>query len=104
MPHIVQLAIMIKRDKESIITKGDTLIRAGDNIILSVPPYTPSENEQLQERVITKKDAWCNKMIGELELGTDVLIAMVLRDGESIIPHDAENDLLSFSRFVLQYG
>ena len=57
MPHIVQLAIMIKRDKESIITKGDTLIRAGDNIILSVPPYTPSEN-----------------------------------------------DLLSFSRFVLQYG
>ena len=47
MPHIVQLAIMIKRDKESIITKGDTLIRAGDNIILSVPPYTPSENDLL---------------------------------------------------------
>ena len=47
MPHIVQLEIMIKRDKESIITKGDTLIRAGDNIILSVPPYTPSENDLL---------------------------------------------------------
>lgn len=96
------LALMIKRGKESIITKGNTLIRAGDNIILSVPPYTPSENEQLQEHVITKKDAWCNKMIGELELDIDVLIAMVLRDGESIIPDGKtmlyENDVVVLYR------
>ena len=59
---------------------------AGDDIIVSVPPYTPSENEELEERVITKKDAWCNKTIGELELGADELIAMILRDGASIIP------------------
>ena len=96
------LALMIKWGKESIITKGNTLIRAGDNIILSVPPYTPSENEQLQEHVITKKDAWCNKMIGELELDIDVLIAMVLRDGESIIPDGKtmlyENDVVVLYR------
>ena len=80
------LALMIKRDKETITTKGDTLILAGDDIIFSVPPYTPSENEELEERVIHKRDAWCNKRIDELELGADELIAMVLRGGESIIP------------------
>lgn len=80
------LAIMIKREKETIITKGDTMILAGDNVILSVPPYIPSENEQLEERYIAKRDAWCNKSISELELGANELIAMILRGDETIIP------------------
>jgi len=63
------------------------LVRAGDNVILSVPSYTPSEDEQLEERIITKKDPWCNKKILELGLGSNMLIAMVIRDGENIIPN-----------------
>lgn len=94
------LALMIKRDKETITTKGDTLILAGDDIILSVPPYTPSENEELEERVISKRDTWCNKLIGELELGADELIAMVLRGGASIIP-DGKTKLLENDIVVL---
>jgi cell volume regulation protein A len=94
------LALMIKRDKETITTKGDTLILAGDDIIFSVPPYTPSENEELEERVISKRDAWCNKLIGELELGADELIAMVLRGDESIIP-DGKTKLLENDVVVL---
>lgn len=92
------LAIMIKRDKETIITKGDTVICAGDNVVLSVPPYIPDEDEQLEERYITKDDVWCNKAIEELELGANELITMVLRNGESIIPdgktHIMENDVV----------
>ena len=80
------LALMIKRGEETIVTKGDTLVHVGDNVILSVPPYIPSEDEQLEERVITKKDPWCNKKIAELELSSNVLIAMVIREGENIIP------------------
>lgn len=96
------LALMIKRNKETIITKGDTLILAGDDIIFSVPPYTPSENEELAERVITKHDNWCNKTIGELGLGADELIAMVIRGEESIIPDGktllCENDVVVLYR------
>ncbi len=80
------LALMIKREDETIITKGDTLIHAGDNVILSVPPYVPSENEQLEERYISRKDAWCNKKIAELELGENELVAMIIRGEETIIP------------------
>ena len=80
------LALMIKRGEETIITKGDTVVRAGDNVILSVPPYIPSEDEQLEERIITKKDPWCNKKIAELKLDSNVLIAMVIRGEENIIP------------------
>lgn len=80
------LALMIKREEETIITKGDTLVRPGDNVILSVPPYIPSEDEELEERYISKKDKWCNKKISELELGRNELIAMIIRGDETIIP------------------
>ncbi len=80
------LAIMIKRGNKSIITKGDTVIRAGDNVILSVPPYTSTENEHLKEKQIDKNHIWCNKSIGELHLSQNQLIAMIIRGSENIIP------------------
>ena len=80
------LSLMIKRGEETIITKGDTLVLPGDNVILSVPPYVPAEDEQLEERYISKKDVWCNKKISELGLGENELIAMIIRGDESIIP------------------
>ena len=79
------LALMLKRDGETIITKGDTLVRPGDNVILSVPPYIPGEDEQLEERHISKKDAWCNKKIAELELGANELIAMIIREKDIVV-------------------
>ncbi len=81
------LAIMIKRGNETIITKGNTEILAGDDVILSVPPYYPSEKEKLQEYNISKSDLWCNKAISELDIPDNLLIAMIVRDDETIIPN-----------------
>ncbi len=86
MPH-GSLAIMIKRGDETIITKGNTVILPQDTVILSVPPYVPSEDEQLEEIMVDKQHKWCNKRIGELNLKEDELIALILRAGETIIPH-----------------
>lgn len=94
------LALMIKRGNESLITKGDTLIKAGDDVILSVTPYNPSDSEKLQERLIEKDDSWCNKAIGELKISKNKLIAMVIRDNQPIIPDGKtvilENDVVVF--------
>ena len=96
------LAIMIKRDEETIITKGDTMICPGDTVILSVPPYIPAENEQLEEILIEKGNMWCDKAIGELGLKPDELIAMVIRGEETIIPDGRtmiqENDVVVIYR------
>lgn len=80
------LALMIKRGKGTVITKGDTKILAGDNVILSVPPYSTNEKESLHEHHITNDDPWCDKAIEELKLPKNVLIAMVIRGEETIIP------------------
>lgn len=85
MPH-GSLAIMIKRGDTSIITKGDTEILPEDTLILSVPPYVPSEDEKLQELLIDKRHKWCDSPIGELALADDELIALIIRQGQTIIP------------------
>ncbi len=92
------LAIMIKRHDETLVPKGDSKILAGDNIILSVPSYEPAEDEKLEEIPISKAHGWCNKTIAELNLPADELIAMIIRDGETLIPDGktmiCENDIV----------
>lgn len=93
------LALMIKRNKETIITRGDTLILAGDNIILSVPAYEPADNEQLEEFQIDSTHEWCNKSIAELNLPPDELIAMIIRNGQNLIP-DGKTIILDGDKVV----
>lgn len=94
------LALMIKRGEESILTKGNTLIKAGDDIILSVTPYNPSGSEELEERVIGKEDEWCDKAICELNISKQQLIAMIIRGEKPIIPDGStilrEQDVVVF--------
>jgi cell volume regulation protein A len=96
------LALMIKRGKDTIITKGDTEIFAGDDIILSVPPYTPSDNEKLEERRVDRLDEWCNRAICDLDIPDNVLITMIIRDDETVIP-DGKTILLENDVVVVMY-
>ena len=92
------LAIMIKRGKQTIVTKGDTQILNGDDLIISVPPYHPGKHEKLREIEIGKNDAWCNKEIKELKVPKNELITMVIRGEDTIIPDGStkilENDVV----------
>lgn len=80
------LALMIKREEETIITRGSTKILAGDNLILSVPTYNPDDDEGLEEILIEKEHEWCGRSIEELKLPQNVLIALIKRNDENIIP------------------
>ena len=80
------LALMIKRDDETIITRGNTQILAGDNLILSVPTYNPDDDEGLEEIFIDKNHPWGNQRIEDLNLPENVLIALIKRNERNIIP------------------
>ena len=80
------LAVMIKRDGETLIPKGDTKLLAGDNLILNVPYYNADNEVQLQEIVIDKNHTWCDKKIMELPISRNTLVTMIRRDEETIIP------------------
>lgn len=80
------LALMIKRNGETLIPRGDTKILAGDSVILSVPAYTGFSGISLREIPIEQGNPWCGKSIEELHLPEKVLIAMIRRGTENMIP------------------
>lgn len=92
------LAVMIKRGEETLIPKGDTVIMAGDSVILSVPSYDGAEDVHLKEIVIDRSHEWNGCSIEELDLPDDILIAMIKRGDETLIPRGktriCENDTI----------
>ncbi len=80
------LAVMINRGDETIIPKGDTVVLAQDSLILSIPTYTSEDDLSLKEIEIDKSSPWCNRTIEELDLPKNILIAMIKRGDENIIP------------------
>ena len=95
------LALMIKRNGTTIIPKGDTMILAKDTLILSVPSYEPSGQENLKEIKIQSTDKWCNKTIHELNLPENVLIALIKRGEDNLIPDG--NTLIKENDSVVLY-
>lgn len=92
------LALMIKRAGETVIPKGNTRIMAEDSVILSVPAYHGKSDIQLEEITIDKNHEWNKKSISELELPENILIAVIKRGEENIIPSGhtviQENDIV----------
>lgn len=80
------LALMIKRDSETLIPRGNTQIHAGDTIILSVPAYKSENDAQLKEIQITLSHNWCGKCIADLNLPENILIALIKRRDQNLIP------------------
>ncbi len=88
------LAVMIKRGDENIIPKGSTVIRAEDSVVLSVPPYDSDRSFKLREIHISKKHHWAGMTIRELKLPERLLVVMIKRGNESVIPSGATEILV----------
>lgn len=80
------LALIIKRNGTNIVPKGDTMIKPNDSIILSIPKYNFKDEINLREVKIDKENSWCDKAIEDIHLPDDILITLIKREGESIIP------------------
>lgn len=88
------LAVMIKRGDENIIPKGSTIIHAEDSVVLSVPPYESDQSFKLREIHISKKHHWAGMTIRELKLPERLLVVMIKRGDESVIPSGATEILV----------
>lgn len=80
------LALMIKREEDTLIPRGNTTILAGDTLILSVPSYREENDRNLKEIQIDAQHNWCGCTIADLKLPQNILIALIKRGDENIIP------------------
>ena len=83
------LAVMIKRGEESIVPRGNTVLHNGDNVILTVPPFEEAVGLSLREINVGAGHPWAGGRISALDLPANLLIVLIKRGEESIIPDGA---------------
>lgn len=83
-PDVIVLVIM--RGKERIIPNGDTLLISGDVLVLAAPGFDDTANIGLNEINIYPSHDWVDKEIKDIKISPNVLIAIVKRGDEVIIP------------------
>lgn len=80
------IVVMIERNSDTLIPKGDTSVEAGDIVILNCKKYTKYYNITLTEINITHNHPWSGKLLRDLHLPQNNLIVMIKRDESTIIP------------------
>jgi len=80
------LIVMIKRNHQIIIPRGDTFILENDDLILSCQSYDDSSHIELDEIILYKHHSWIHKKIKDIKLHHQ-LIVMIQRQDQCIIPN-----------------
>ena len=87
------LVVMIKRKGDVFVPNGSTEILAGDTLVLSgnklkhFNEYKEGKSTTLTEVAVEKSNDIVDKSIKEANIPDDVLIVMIKRNGEVIIPN-----------------
>lgn len=96
------LLVLILRGDERIIPNGNTVVLAGDKIVLSA--LSPEENLGicLTEIPIEKDSKWIGKPLSRIKLGEEKLVLVLKRNEKVVIPNGntviRENDVLVISQ------
>lgn len=96
------LLVLILRGEERIIPNGNTVVLAGDKIVLSA--LSPEENLGicLTEIPIEKDSKWIGKPLSRIKLGEEKLVLVLKRNEKVVIPNGntviLENDVLVISQ------
>ncbi len=77
---------VIQRDKETIVPRGDTVIRLGDVIVLGAEGGSGDIGITLKEIVLRERHPWVDCAIRDLDISRQTLIVMIRREGKAIIP------------------
>lgn len=96
LPRNMLIALVL-RGKNRITACGDTLLQAGDRVILVTKSFDNSE-VFLLEKSVWKGGKYDGKALGDCDI--DGLVLMIMRDDKEIIPH-GDTILQSGDRMVL---
>lgn len=77
--------VMIRRGKTQVIPKGNTILLAGDKLIMSALEYQENHPVVMKEIYIDKKHKWKQKQLKDLVLPNSH-IALIKRDEDTLVP------------------
>lgn len=97
LPHGLIIAVIL-RGTETIVPRGDILLKTGDRLILGAEPIKDQHHIDLKEIVLRKQHPWNGMRIRDLDISRQTLIVMVKRRGTMLIP---KGDLILLEGDVL---
>ena len=80
------LLVLLQRNNEKIVPKGNTRLQAHDKLILSAKSLSKIEGVSLVEKRLEKGHPWLNKIVADITPTADLIIIMIKRQGKIIIP------------------
>lgn len=94
LPGSAIIAI-VRRGRETIVPRGNTVLLAGDSVVIGAEPYQDTQDVELKELVLSTHNNWVGKRVKELDLSRRSLIVMVRRGKHALVPN---------GRFVFRAG
>ncbi|WP_026507299.1 ion transporter [Butyrivibrio sp. MC2013] len=95
LPHDVAITA-IQRGNETIIPRGNVILKADDRLVLGTTRDDVQTNLTLKEITIKKHNPWNGMQISDLDISRKTFIVLIKRQGENIFPNGsqvlAEND------------
>ena len=85
LPEDVKL-LMVLRDRKKIITKGDTRLLAGDEVVFCSKSYDNATVADIREHPLLKRSIWAGKTIKDYSKRDNSHVVMIRRGSEQIIP------------------
>ena len=86
LPPGLILAI-IQRKNEVIVPRGDTVVEAGDQLVLGAEAFQDEAGITLKELTLTDRHPWAGLQIKDLDISRQTVIVMVRRNGRVVIPN-----------------
>ena len=81
------IAAAIQRGGRIVMPRGDTVLEAGDTLVLGAQGFRSSQHIDLKEITLRRQNPWVGQHIRELDISRRTLIVLVRRDGKALIPH-----------------
>ena len=81
------IAAAIQRNGRIVMPRGDTVLQAGDTLVLGAQGFRSDQHIDLKEITLRRQNPWVGQHIRELDISRRTLIVLVRRDGKALIPH-----------------
>ena len=81
------IAAAIQRGGRIVMPRGDTVLEAGDTLVLGAQGFRNDQHIDLKEITLRRQNPWVGQHLRERDISRRTLIVLVRRDGKALIPH-----------------
>ena len=80
------IVAVIQRDHRILVPKGDTVLKAGDVMVIGAESFQDKAHIKLKELTLQQRNPWTNQKIRDLDISRNSIIVLVRRHKKLIIP------------------